>query len=154
VFPTSILSFNFNSISLDLVYESWQDFRNLCTFSDLDKYKGLNINSCDVFSILAKHCNLKDIRIASMCLICYSGFLRFSELLNLRRSDITFFPTYIKFFWLKVRLMFTWKGEMYLSPKQGYLHVLLACWFRFLNGKNVISDLLKFSNSENRKKPE
>ena len=54
-----------------------------------------------------KRCNLKDIRIASMCLICYSGFLRFSELVNLRRSDITFFPAYIKFVWLKVRLMFT-----------------------------------------------
>jgi hypothetical protein len=48
-----------------------------------------------------KHCNLKDLRIASMCLICYSGFLRFSELVNLRRSDITFFPTYIKLFLVK-----------------------------------------------------
>jgi integrase len=37
----------------------------------------------------------------SMCLICYSCFLRFSELVNLRRSDITFFPTYIKLFLVK-----------------------------------------------------
>ena len=73
------------------------------------------------------NCNLKDLRIASMCLICYSGFIRFSELVNLRRSDITFFPTYIKLFVVKVRLIFTGKGEMYLSPKQGYLHVLLTC---------------------------
>ena len=39
------------------------------------------------------NCNLKDLRIASMCLICYSGFLRLSELVNLKRSDITFFLT-------------------------------------------------------------
>ena len=35
--------------------------------------------------------NLKDVRVACLCLLCFSGFLRFSELSNLRRNDISFF---------------------------------------------------------------
>ena len=42
--------------------------------------------------------NLKDIRIACMCLISYAGFLRFSELSNLRRSHISFYSTHVKLF--------------------------------------------------------
>ena len=38
--------------------------------------------------------NLKDVRIATLCLLCYSGFLRFSEFANLRRSDIIFPHSY------------------------------------------------------------
>ena len=37
-----------------------------------------------------ERCTLSDIRICCMCLISYAGFLRFSELVNLRRSDISF----------------------------------------------------------------
>ena len=40
-------------------------------------------------------CNLKDLRIATMCLISYAGFLRFSELANLKRSNITFCSTHV-----------------------------------------------------------
>ena len=40
-------------------------------------------------------CSLKEIRIACMCLLSYAGFLRFSELANLRRSDIRFYSTHI-----------------------------------------------------------
>lgn len=32
------------------------------------------------------------------CLLSFSGFIRISELLNLRRSDIQFFPSYISVF--------------------------------------------------------
>ena len=40
--------------------------------------------------------NLKDLRIACMCLLSYAGFLRFSELANLKRSNIHFYSDYIK----------------------------------------------------------
>ncbi|XP_076113718.1 integrase/recombinase xerD homolog [Mytilus galloprovincialis] len=33
-----------------------------------------------------------------MCLLSYAGFLRFSELANLKRSNVTFFPTHVKLF--------------------------------------------------------
>jgi integrase len=35
-----------------------------------------------------EYSRLSDIRICCMCLISYAGFLRFSELVHLRRSDI------------------------------------------------------------------
>ena len=41
---------------------------------------------------------LKDLRIACMCLISYAGFLRFSELACLRRSDIHFSPIMSNYF--------------------------------------------------------
>jgi site-specific recombinase XerD len=45
-----------------------------------------------------KNFNLKDLRIACMCLLGYAGFLRFSELASFNRSDISFFPTYVKLY--------------------------------------------------------
>jgi len=35
--------------------------------------------------------SLLDLRFVTMCLVCFSGFLRFSELVSLKRCDITFF---------------------------------------------------------------
>lgn len=42
--------------------------------------------------------NLKDLRLACMCLISYAGFLRYSELSNIRRHHIQFFDTHVKLF--------------------------------------------------------
>ena len=39
--------------------------------------------------------NLKDLRLVTMCLICYAGFLRFSELVNLKRSNIKFYSDHV-----------------------------------------------------------
>lgn len=54
-----------------------------------------------------------------MCLICYSVFLRFSELANLRRPDITFFPTYIKLFLYKSKTDIYREGKYVLIAKTG-----------------------------------
>ena len=40
--------------------------------------------------------DLKGIRIACMCLLCYAGFLRYSELANLKRNNIYFCYNYVK----------------------------------------------------------
>lgn len=49
-----------------------------------------------------KNCNnLKELRIACMCLIGYAGFLRFSELSNIRRSHVSFYATHVKLFIVK-----------------------------------------------------
>ena len=42
--------------------------------------------------------NLNDIRICCMCLISFAGFLRFSELVNLKRTDIQFFDSHVSLF--------------------------------------------------------
>ena len=80
-----------------------------------------------------KHCNLKDLRIASMCLICYSGLLRFSELINLRRSDITFFLSYIKLFLVKSKTDIYREGRDVLVAKTG----LPTCPVNMLNRTSI-----------------
>lgn len=42
--------------------------------------------------------NLKNIRVACLCLLGYAGFLRYSELANIRRNQITFYDSYVKIF--------------------------------------------------------
>jgi len=37
--------------------------------------------------------DLSELRVISMILIGYAGFLRFSELINIKRSDLKFFET-------------------------------------------------------------
>lgn len=48
-----------------------------------------------------EHCDLKNVRVATTCLLCYSCFLRFSKLANLRSSDIHVFPSHVILFLLK-----------------------------------------------------
>ena len=45
-----------------------------------------------------EHANRKHIRIACMCLLSYAGFLRYSELSNLRRNHDSFYEQHIKLF--------------------------------------------------------
>lgn len=42
--------------------------------------------------------SLPDIRISCMCLLSYAAFLRFSELVNLKRSDITFYEDHLSLY--------------------------------------------------------
>lgn len=44
------------------------------------------------------YANLKDIRLVCMCLLAYAGFLRYSELANLKRNHIYLYDTYVKLF--------------------------------------------------------
>ena len=45
--------------------------------------------------------NLYHVRTLTMCLIGYAGFLRFSEIVNLRMCDIKFFPDHVLLFIVK-----------------------------------------------------
>lgn len=42
--------------------------------------------------------SLPDIRISCMCLLSYAAFLRFSEIVNLKRSDIVFYENHLSLF--------------------------------------------------------
>ena len=42
--------------------------------------------------------DLKNIRVACMCLLCYAGFLRFAELANLRRHHVFIYDNHVKLF--------------------------------------------------------
>ena len=43
-------------------------------------------------------CSLSDLRITTLVLISFAGFLRFREAIKIRRSDIDFFPSYCSIF--------------------------------------------------------
>jgi hypothetical protein len=99
---------------------------------------------------------LKDLRIASMCLICYSGLLRFSELINLRRSDITFFLSYIKLFLVKSKTDIYREGRDVLVAKTGLPTCPVNMLNRYLNlasientSQEFIFSPLYLSKSEN-----
>jgi integrase len=66
-----------------------------------------------------KNCNLKDLRIACMCLLGYAGFLRFSELASLKRSDISFFPSYVKLYLEKSKTDVYREGREVVISKTG-----------------------------------
>jgi integrase len=70
-----------------------------------------------------KTCNLKDLRITCMCLLGYAGFLRFSELASLKRSDISSFPSYVKLYLEKS------KTEVYREEREGVIskHGTITC---------------------------
>ncbi|KAK3082563.1 hypothetical protein FSP39_021987 [Pinctada imbricata] len=46
-------------------------------------------------------CSLYDLRTTTMCLLSYAGFLRFSELSNLRMCDVNFFQTHVTLYIVK-----------------------------------------------------
>lgn len=41
---------------------------------------------------------MADLRIITICLLGYAGFLRFSEIVNIRRSDISFQDQHVSIF--------------------------------------------------------
>ena len=52
-----------------------------------------------------------------MYLVDFAGYFRFSELLNIRRSDIIFYKKYLKIFIEKVKQINIVKGHGSLSQK-------------------------------------
>lgn len=63
-----------------------------------------------------------------MCLVNYAGFLRFSELANLRRSDITISDSHVSLFIAKSKTdHYTGKELMFLFLGHTSLHAQSVC---------------------------
>ncbi|KAK3087837.1 hypothetical protein FSP39_011297 [Pinctada imbricata] len=77
--------------------------------------------------------NLYDKRSITMCLVAYSGFLRFSELINIRACDIEFHDLYVSLFIEKSKTDQYREGNWVLISKINSP----ACAFTFL--KNYLS---------------
>lgn len=116
------LSTKFHSVAKiqEAVYSiSWAhslgDFKNPCDSTLVNSVKEGAIRSVshtvkkkepispEVLSKLVKKFgkesdSLQDIRLCCMCLIAYAGFLRFSELINLKRSNICIFDSHVSLF--------------------------------------------------------
>ena len=80
--------------------------------------------------------NLFNIRTLTMCLISYAGFLRFNELVNIKRSDIHFRKAYLKLFIEKSKTDLYRDGSWVLIAKTGSL----TCPY------NMIRHYLKLAN--------
>ena len=67
--------------------------------------------------------DLKGIRIACMCLLCYAGILRYSELASLKRNNIYFCHNYVKLF-LENRRLSRRTGSSHFQNELPYLPCL------------------------------
>ncbi len=63
--------------------------------------------------------NLPNYRTLAICCVAFSGFLRFNEVANLRRSDISFHNTYMKIFIEKSKTDIYRDGAHVLIAKTG-----------------------------------
>ena len=75
------------------------------TAGKIKKKKALcldNLNKC-LISWIKKKNNLADQHLSTIALIAFFGFMRFSEVSRLRRSDLVFSSTYVKAFIEKIK---------------------------------------------------
>ena len=90
-----------------------------------------------VLSYGNENSNLKDLRVACMCLLSFSGFLRFSELANLKRSNITFFDSYVKLFLEKSKTDVYREGRDVVISKTNTITCPVSMLSRYLNMANI-----------------
>jgi len=67
--------------------------------------------------------HLKDLRIACMCLLCFSCFLRFSELANLKRNNIISYSDHVKL------VLEQSKTDVYREGKDVIISIMLIVLF-------------------------
>ena len=91
-----------------------------------------------------RHDNLKDIRLCTMILLSYSGFLRFNELINIRRCDIQLFVSHANIFISKSKTDIFRQGAWVLVGATGSLCCPVSMLKRYL-------DLAQFSSESDEK---
>lgn len=88
-----------------------------------------------------ENCDLKNVRIATIFLLCYSGFLRFSELANLRSSDIVLFTSHVKLFLFKSKTDIYREGRDVVIARTGSV----TCPVNMLERYLKLADIQKTS---------
>ncbi|XP_076093969.1 integrase/recombinase xerD homolog [Mytilus galloprovincialis] len=91
-----------------------------------------------------KFSNLNHRRIACMCLTSYAGFLRFSELVNLKRSDIQFYSTYVSLFIEKSKTDQHREGSRVLIAKTSSITCPVSMLHTYLSQANIAIDSNEF----------
>ena len=82
--------------------------------------------------------NLYDLRITCMCLLAYSGFLRFSELVNIRRSHISFQNDNFSLFIPRSKTDVLNKGSTLVIAKSGKSTCPFAMLQMYLKAANIL----------------
>lgn len=88
--------------------------------------------------------SLPNLRTLTMCLTSFSGFLRFSELSNLRRSDIVFRGTYMKLFIEKSKTDVYRDGAWVPIAKTGSSTCPLSMMKRYIKKAQIPKDSDEF----------
>ena len=87
---------------------------------------------------------LKDLRIACMCLLGYAGFLRFSELSNLKRHHVLIYDSYIKLFLETSKTDIYREGREVVISRTGNNTCPVSMLLRYLSLANIKSDSTDF----------
>ena len=90
--------------------------------------------------------SLKDIRLLAICLLGYADFFRYSELCNIRRSDIIFYRTYVKVFIQKSKIDSYREGKWVLIARTGKLTCPVSMLKRYLAKANIMKTTLFFDS--------
>lgn len=80
----------------------------------------------------SNNCTLKDLRIATMCLVSYAGFLRFAELANLKRSNVVFCSSHVKLTLEKSKTDIYREGKEVIISRTGLITCPVAILDRYL----------------------
>ena len=86
--------------------------------------------------------NLMNYRTIAICCVAFAGFLRFNEVANLKRSDISFHETYMKIFIAKSKTDIYREGAHVLIAKTGST----SCPYRVLKKYLELANIPENSN--------
>ena len=88
--------------------------------------------------------DLKGIRISCMCLLSFAGFLRYSELANLKRHHINFYDCYIKLFLEASKTDVYREGRDVIISRTDNATCPVSMLLRYLSLANIKSDSTDF----------
>lgn len=84
--------------------------------------------------------NLKNLRLACMCVLSYAGFLRYSELANLKMNNISFCSDHVKLFLEGSKTDVYREGKDVVISKTGNVTCPVDMLKRYLSLANIPSD--------------
>ena len=103
------------------------------------KKEPLSIDNIKAFvhNYAGVNCLLSDLRIATLVLLSFAGFLRINEVLNLRRSDIKFYASYCIIFIRSSKTDVYRLGDNLVITRTGSLCCLVQLLERYLKAANI-----------------
>ena len=82
--------------------------------------------------------NLKNIRLCAICLLAYAGFLRISEVINLRECDINMHPSFVRLFLVKSKTDQYREGAWVIVAATGSVTCPVAMLRKYLLLGNIL----------------
>ena len=93
-----------------------------------------------VSRFLTVNASLLDIRFLTFCLIAYAGFLRFDELINIRRCDLVFYDAYVSIFLEKSKTDVYRDGRWVVIASTGSVCCPVNMLMKYLHEAHIETD--------------